>query len=94
MHVRPFLLAIAVMIPAPATSAAGETPTKTVSDPNEKVCENVPQIGSRLSQRRVCATRAEWAERRLEDRKDAEYIQKGITTATCAAAKTNGVSTC
>ena len=34
------------------------------------------------------------AERKLQDRKDAEFIQKGITTSTCAAAKTNGVSTC
>jgi len=94
MHVRLFLLAIAAMIPTAATSAADETQTKANSDQNEKICENVPQIGSRLSKKRVCATRAEWAERRLQDRKDAEYIQKGITTAICTAVKTNGASTC
>jgi hypothetical protein len=94
MPVRLFLMAIAAMIPASANAAFDETPAKANSDQNEKICENVAQIGSRLSRKRICATRAEWAERRLQDRKDAEYIQKGITTATCTAAKTNGASTC
>lgn len=94
MQVRLFLLAIAAMIPAAATAAPDETEVKANSDQDEKVCENVTQIGSRLSKKRICATRAEWAERRLQDRKDAEYIQKGITTATCTAVKTNGASTC
>jgi hypothetical protein len=94
MPVRLFLLAIAVMIPSAATSAADETQTNADSDQNQKICENVTQIGSRLSKKRICATRAEWAERRLQDRNDAEYIQKGITTATCTAVKTNGASTC
>lgn len=92
MHARLMMLAIAVTLPA-AVSAAPETP-KAPPDPNEKICENVAQIGSRLSKKRICATRAEWAERRLQDRKDAEYIQQGITTATCTAAKTNGAQTC
>jgi hypothetical protein len=93
MHVRLFLLAIAAIIPAGATAAPDETQVKA-TDRDEKICENVTQIGSRLSKKRICATRAEWAERRLQDRKDAEYIQKGITTATCTALKTNGASTC
>ena len=94
MSVRLFLLAIAAMIPAAATGASDETQVKASSDQDEKICENVTQIGGRLSKKRICATRAEWAERRLQDRKDAEYIQKGITTATCTAMKTNGASTC
>lgn len=93
MHVRLFLLAIAAIIPSAATAAPDETQVKA-TDQDEKICENVTQIGSRLSKKRICATRAEWAERRLQDRKDAEYIQKGITTATCTAVKTNGASTC
>jgi hypothetical protein len=93
MHVSLSMLAVAIVIPA-AALAASDTQSKAQPDLNEKVCENVTQIGSRLSKKRVCATRAEWAERRLQDRKDAEYIQRGITTATCTAAKTNGISTC
>lgn len=92
MLVRLWVLAVAGILPA-AALAAPEASTGPL-DPNEKICENVAQIGSRLSRKRICATRAEWAERRLQDRKDAEYIQKGITTSTCSAAKTNGTPTC
>lgn len=93
MHVRLIVLAIAATLPATAP-AAPEQSTKSSFDPNEKVCENAPQIGSRLGKKRICATRAEWAARRLQDRQDAEYIQKGITTSTCSAAKVNGTPTC
>ena len=58
----------------PSTNAAGvaaEAPAKTskkVKDPNEKVCETHGVLGSRLAKRRICATRAEWAERRQRER--------------------------
>ena len=58
MHVRLTVLAIAVMIPA-ASPAAQAPQTPTAPDPNEKICENLSQIGSRLSKKRICATRAE-----------------------------------
>ena len=74
--------------------AAPVNPVQASADPTEKICENVTQIGSRLAKKRVCATRAEWAQRRLQDRQDAEYIQRGITTATCTADKVNGSQTC
>jgi hypothetical protein len=93
MMLGAFALAVAATTQAAPTTAP--TPhAAMVRDPNEKVCEYVPLIGSRLAKKRTCATRAEWAQRRLQDRQDAEYIQKGITTATCTAAKTNGTSTC
>jgi hypothetical protein len=88
------LVILAVAAADPATTASGAPVQPTAADPNEKICENVTQIGSRLAKKRVCATRAEWAQRRLQDRQDAEYIQRGITTATCTAAKTNGSQTC
>jgi hypothetical protein len=89
------VFALAVAAANQTAPTAASTPGATTArDPNEKVCEYVPQIGSRLAKKRICATRAEWAQRRLQDRQDAEYIQKGITTATCTAAKTNGTSTC
>lgn len=88
------LFAFAVTAAIQTAPTATPPPPPPGSDPNEKICENVTQIGSRLSKRRICATRAEWAERKLQDRRDAEYIQKGITTATCTGDKTNGISTC
>ncbi len=88
MFVRLTILAIATTIPAVSLAAP------TASDPNEKICENLSQIGSRLSKKRICATRAEWTERRLQDRKDAEAIQQRLNGSTCAGVKTNGVPIC
>lgn len=93
MIARVTILAIAATMPASALAAqdtpAIHAPSTPATDPNEKICQNVTQIGSRLTKRRVCATRAEWAERRLQDRQDAEHIQRSITGSTCVAAKNN-----
>ena len=45
-------------------------------DPNEKVCETIKPLGSRLATKRVCATRAEWAEQRKQDREETEKAQR------------------
>lgn len=42
---------------------------------NEKVCETITVTGSRLGKKKICATRAQWAERRLQDRQDIERSQ-------------------
>ena len=52
----------------PATAAGG-------ADPNEVICEKVEITGSRLAVKRVCLTRAEWADRRLQDRNATEKMQ-------------------
>jgi hypothetical protein len=57
----------------PAT--AGDTRRQPTKDPNEKVCEDIGTVGSRLKVTRVCATRAEWVERRKQDRQDIERVQ-------------------
>lgn len=67
-------LATAGIASQPSTETAGvasEAPAKSAKkgkDPNEKVCETHGVLGSRLAKRRVCATRAEWAERRQRER--------------------------
>lgn len=68
-------LAIALSPPAdPGTAAA-----KPKQDPNEMVCEKQRESGSRLSVKRVCMTRAEWADRRLQDRQaiDKAQVERG-----------------
>lgn len=91
--VRLSVLAVAAMIPA-SLFAGGTQPAAAAADPNEKLCENVTVVGSRLAQRRVCATRAEWARRRLRDRQDAEGIQRSLTGSLCAGTRANGSPTC
>ena len=53
-----------------AVPAAAEPPSsgKNRVDPNEVVCETQREIGSRLAKKRICMTRAQWAERRQLDR--------------------------
>ena len=90
MYVLVVVLALAATAPAESVAA----PAANAADPHEKICENMTQIGSRLAKRRVCATRAEWAERRLQDRRDAEAVQRQLNGSTCTPVKTNGVAVC
>lgn len=55
--------------------SAGDTERQPTKDPNEKVCEDIGTVGTRLKVKRVCATRAEWVERRRQDRQDIERMQ-------------------
>lgn len=48
---------------------------KPAADPNERICEKQTVVGSRLAVRRVCATRAEWAEKRRLDREAIDKTQ-------------------
>jgi hypothetical protein len=44
-------------------------------NPTERVCEKVGVIGSRLDTKRVCMTRAEWAQRKRADQDEVERAQ-------------------
>ena len=69
---------IATMIGAPAM-ADQPSPHQKAPDPNEVICEKQEVIGSRLQTKRVCRTRAEWADLRLQDQQaiDRVQIQRG-----------------
>ena len=80
MSIRLFAMVFALSLPAasPAQAMTDEKKAPQVAgeDPNEKVCENITAIGSRLSKKRVCATRAEWAEKRKLDREAIDQAQR------------------
>ncbi len=60
------------------SAAAADTPPparQKTSDPNEVICEKQEVIGSRLATRRVCRTRAQWADLKLQDRQEIERVQ-------------------
>lgn len=60
------------------TAAIAGTPppaSKKNPDPNEVVCEKQQLGGSRLVTRRVCRTRAQWADMKLQDRQELERVQ-------------------
>ena len=56
--------------------SAAEPSTRKKGDPNEIVCEKIEVIGSRLAVKRVCGTRAEWAEKRKLDREAVDQAQR------------------
>jgi signal-transduction protein with cAMP-binding, CBS, and nucleotidyltransferase domain len=73
------LIVAASALSAPVTAQAATG--AQVRDPNEKICETVSQVGSRLSKKKVCATRAEWATTRKDEKETLEWIQRQGTIA-------------
>jgi len=49
--------------------------TKATPDQNQKICQVITPVGSRLGGKKICATRAEWEERRRADREATEKAQ-------------------
>jgi hypothetical protein len=62
------------VLPAALTAEQGHP--KSAKDPNEKICEKQSIVGSRLATRRVCATRAEWEEKRQLDKDAIDQAQR------------------
>lgn len=76
------IFASTVALGAPAQQAAapvGSTPASKALDPNERICKDILS-GSRIAPKRICATRAEWAEREREDKDATQLIQRPIQT--------------
>jgi hypothetical protein len=70
-------LSAAVLIALGSAVQAGPAPSaKDQGDPNERVCEKIGTIGSRLATKKVCATRAEWDEKRRLDREAVDQAQR------------------
>lgn len=49
---------------AAADAPAADRPRKPAYDPNRMICKRSDEPGSRIQRRKVCATAAEWAERK------------------------------
>jgi hypothetical protein len=70
----PLVAAAAIVSGAPAL-AQKDTRPANARDPNEVVCEKQEVLGSRVAAKKVCMTRAEWAERRRLDRQELDRVQ-------------------
>jgi hypothetical protein len=78
------------------TSGNGVAPNHNVGDPNERICENITSIGSRIATKRFCGTRAEWADRKRQDREALERAQLSpcVMTHNVRGANGNGAQSC
>jgi hypothetical protein len=59
----------------PAAASAADSKDKKLKDPNEVICRKEEVLGSRLQSRKVCMTRAEWADALRENRGNVERAQ-------------------
>lgn len=59
--------------PAPP---AGSEKARPPADPNQKICQDITVVGSRLATKRICATRAEWTAQKKADRDTVDEIQR------------------
>jgi len=74
---------VATAAVAQGGGSAGKGPTTRhgpSADPNEVVCVREQVIGSRLATRRVCRTRAEWAQHQSEFKQEVERAQQQMQT--------------
>ena len=65
-----------------AQTPGGDTESRrsgSAGDSNEVVCVMETEVGSRLGRRRVCRTRAEWAEHRGQYRDRVERAQQQMS---------------
>jgi len=66
---------LSILVAAPAVGQAPPRGNIAPPDPNEIICEKQQVLGSRLQSKRVCRTRAEWADLQRQDRQDLEQRQ-------------------
>jgi hypothetical protein len=69
------LVAAPAIAQAPAAAPAQSQSTAKKDDPNQKICVKEESTGSRLGAKRVCMTRAEWDDRRLQDQQELTRVQ-------------------
>ena len=62
--------------PATGTSAMPAGSDKAQTDYlNERICRTEEVTGSRLSKKKVCKTRSQWADQQMQDRQELERVQ-------------------
>ena len=69
------LIAAPAIAQAPVAAPAQTQTTAKKDDPNEKICVKEESTGSRVAVKRVCMTRAEWADRKLQDQQELTRVQ-------------------
>ena len=69
--------AVSLLPVSPAFAQDTQTPplAKKALDPNQMICEKQEVVGSRLATEKVCHTRAQWADLRLQDRQGIDKAQ-------------------
>ena len=82
-----FLLSAFALAAGTAVPSLAQAPAATSAEPtaasdnaqadyqNEKICRTEDVTGTRLSKKKVCKTRSQWADQQLQDRQEIERVQ-------------------
>ena len=82
------ILAVAL---APPAIAAPDSKRSVTADPNRRICQEVGTLGTRLGKKKICATAAEWEEKKKQDREAVEQGQRSARVGCSQApSTTNG----
>lgn len=84
-----FSLSAAAVTP-PAIGAPDSRLTAS-ADPNRKICQEVGTIGTRLGKKKICATAAEWEERKRQDREEVDQRQRAARVGCAVAPSTTNL---
>ena len=78
---KKYLFCAALLLSGAASAQPGSTTASPggagarVADPNQLICRNVADLGTRLNRSRVCKTRAQWEEERRQMRQNVDQTQ-------------------
>jgi len=84
----------AALFLTPAHAEQLSSSKRPPADPNEKICEDVTTVGSRLATKRTCATRADWDAKKKLEREAVDQLQRGPGPGCSLVPLHNGTPTC
>lgn len=87
------LLSLAFVTPLPAAAQPSTSPNRTPAS-QERICETIVVTGSRLGARKFCGTRAEWNDRRQQDKDVVNQIQTRINGPCATVNQHSGAPAC
>jgi invasion protein IalB len=70
------LVATSVPPLAAQSTPPGSSKARPPADPNQKICQDITTVGSRLATKRICATRSEWEAKKRDDKDTVDQIQR------------------
>ena len=86
------LLSILAVAAAPPAFGAPDSKRTVSADPNRRICQEVGTIGTRLGKKKICATAAEWEEKKRQDRDEVDQRQRAARIGCTVAPSTSAVS--
>ena len=88
-----FVLACAALTPVMGGTSS-PPPAANATNSAKKVCEDVILTGSRLASKRFCGTKAEWEDRRQQDKDAVNQIQTRLNGPCSTINQHSGTPTC